>query len=495
MDSPRIMGGGREYLAASILVACVAQAACFGLAAWATRNVFNALAAQQSPELLWLWLFASAGAAIAISRLAARILSEKMGYDFARSLRLALYESIALTYTDELRRRRLGDLGIRFVGDLSAARGWAGAGIGRAAAAVFVIPAAIFAIWLLDDELALAAATPVLLAIFIVGALGVAQEKRHRRMRAKRGKIASSMLERVSAAPELDLLGRTKKELASLDRKSRTLTSLALRRVGFAAAMRAMPDIGIAVAGVFIFISAAARDVGTGEVAAAISILALLSTTLKDLVGSWDKYCGWVVAREKCLRILSVPRRDDTKGGFFEEASSASLADEVDTEMSIRRHAGLERAGVRIKDAPQIGNVALISASAPILAGSLRRALTLGCAKRPRDHLIVAACRDFELDNAVARLGGLDGHVAEGGSNLSEIERYRLLITRAALQKARLTLVNAERIRCDRRHRELLSALAKDHVGEIRLVGGQRECPNLAYQSTESDLPHFKVVA
>ena len=103
MDSLRIVSGGRETLAASILFACIGQAACFGLAAWATRNAFDALASGQPPDALWLALFTAAGAGVALCRLAARALAEKMGYDFARSLRLALYRAIAVSSASELR--------------------------------------------------------------------------------------------------------------------------------------------------------------------------------------------------------------------------------------------------------------------------------------------------------------------------------------------------------------------------------------------------------
>lgn len=83
-----------------------------------------------------------------------------------------------------------------------------------------------------------------------------------------------------------------------------------------------------------------------------------------------------------------------------------------------------------------------VAQSAPILAGSLRRALTLGLVPRPDDARILAAAEAFGLAGCIARLGGLDGKVHENGRNLSGGERQRVLLVRVALSRARLLLVD-----------------------------------------------------
>ena len=86
--------------------------------------------------------------------------------------------------------------------------------------------------------------------------------------------------------------------------------------------------------------------------------------------------------------------------------------------------------------------IALVGTRSPILAGSLRRALTMGASKLPDDAAILAQAEAFGLSDVLTRLGGLDGKVAEAGRNLSAGEARRVLLTRAALSASRLMLLD-----------------------------------------------------
>lgn len=86
--------------------------------------------------------------------------------------------------------------------------------------------------------------------------------------------------------------------------------------------------------------------------------------------------------------------------------------------------------------------IALVGARSPILAGSLRRALTMGAARRTDDAAILEQAEAFGLKDVIERLGGLDGRVAEAGRNLSSGEVRRVLLTRAALSESRLVLLD-----------------------------------------------------
>jgi ABC-type transport system involved in cytochrome bd biosynthesis fused ATPase/permease subunit len=77
-----------------------------------------------------------------------------------------------------------------------------------------------------------------------------------------------------------------------------------------------------------------------------------------------------------------------------------------------------------------------------VLAGSIRRALTLGLRKRPADEVILSQAQRFGLTAALARVDGLDGHIAEGARNLSSGEYRSLLLTRIALGDAPVLLLD-----------------------------------------------------
>lgn len=88
------------------------------------------------------------------------------------------------------------------------------------------------------------------------------------------------------------------------------------------------------------------------------------------------------------------------------------------------------------------GRVMLLGPDSPVLAGSVRKALTLGVRPRPRDTVIWRVARRYGLKPLIERLGGLDGSVAEGGRNLSGGEHRRILIARAALSDPDLLLLD-----------------------------------------------------
>ncbi|MEO9877678.1 MAG: ATP-binding cassette domain-containing protein, partial [Anderseniella sp.] len=86
--------------------------------------------------------------------------------------------------------------------------------------------------------------------------------------------------------------------------------------------------------------------------------------------------------------------------------------------------------------------IALVGTRSPILAGSLRRALTMGVDDRPDDAAVTAQAEVYGLAHVLERIGGLDGKVSEAGRNLSAGEIRRVLLARAALSQPGLLLLD-----------------------------------------------------
>ena len=164
------------------------------------------------------------------------------------------------------------------------------------------------------------------------------------------------------------------------------------------------------------------------------------------------------------------PLEDKLKALSFQNVTAAILSDVSVTAGAGRRiaiigpngagkstllslAAGLEQpeeGKVLLGDRPTVGltaserrrTIALVWTWSPILAGSLRRALAMGVDGRPDDETIAARARAFGLDGVLDRLGGLDGKVLEAGRNLSAVEIRRVLLTRAALSKPEMLLLD-----------------------------------------------------
>lgn len=494
-----ILNEGRTTRAAFIFCALLGQALALGLAAIATRDAFVALrdgGGGLSTPIMLLILAGVGGAAL---QFLARVEAERLGYDFARSLRSSLYQQYARMPMSEISRRKLGSLSLRFVGDLTAARGWAGTGMTRSAAALITLPVATVCLWYLNPLLAMVAAPPVLVALALAVVIGWKQEQRHRGLRKQRARIASSMMERVAMAPHLDLMGRTPKEVLSLEASNAKLETLAVRRIRPSTLMRLFPDIGVAIAGALMFLAAARSDVDAADVAGALAALAILARPLRDLGGAWDKFCAWSVAREKCEVILSAPimeRRRNTQSkvaALMIEDLVVRNAPAISFETGYQgvHHLNLPVDAALIDviaglDDPDKGRVrylnrnggarrprvSLVTSSSPILSGSLRRALTLGAIKRPTDEWIETMAQTYGFGPALDRLGGLDGRLGENGEGLTLDEAFRLLIVRAALTSPNVVLVDAKLLVGEADRRDLITQFSDNTSATVLVLGG-----------------------
>jgi len=85
--------------------------------------------------------------------------------------------------------------------------------------------------------------------------------------------------------------------------------------------------------------------------------------------------------------------------------------------------------------------IAMVPQRPMLLAGSLRANLTLGCAKASRAR-IARVVRVFGLEPLIARLGGLDARVGQGGAPLSLGEIQRIALARAMLKQAALMILD-----------------------------------------------------
>lgn len=479
---PRIGAEGRGRRIALVALLALGQAAAAGIAAFATRDVFAAFHdTSVALPLLALAFVAAAGITIALLRVVERVLAESIGQDYAAALRLRLFRHLTQMSARDVAKRRNGALAMRFVGDLAAVRGWVSQGVARLVSASIVLPLATCVLFVLNPDLGLAAMIPIALGLVLMALVGPSLGPAHRRLRARRSRLAADMTERIPHAPELRLLGRTRTETNHLLRRTEQLITSALARARGAALLRAVPDAvsGIAAAGIFLM---ALRTGAPGaEAAGAIAALGLMVQPMRDLAGVWDRHRAWVAARDKCDAMLAAPKLNRPQSGGeslpnapqrlrFAGVSSSSLGP-IDIEAAAGQTiaivgangsgkstlldlaAGLEQPqagevllGHRTPDslsaAERRRTIALVGMRSPILAGSLRRALTMGTPKRHDDTAVVARAKAFGLKDVLARLGGLDGKVAEGGRNLSAGEARRILLARAALSEPRLMLLD-----------------------------------------------------
>lgn len=480
---PKVFAEGRTRGIIAIIGLALGQAASAGVAAFATRDVFTAFRdAQSDMPIAALTLIALSGLSIAALRYGERIVAERVGQDYVATLRVKLFRHLAQVSARDIAGRRSGALSLRFVGDLAAVRGWVSLGLARMISSLIVLPCATAVLFLLNPDLGAAAAVPVATGMLAMAFVGPRLGPAHKRLRSRRARLAADMSERVPHAPELRLLGRVQTETRHILKRTEKLIDAALERARGAALLRAIPDAvsGLAAAGVFL--AALASGASGAEAAGVLAAVALMIQPLRDLAGVWDRHRGWRVARDKCANLLAVPKlagRVKAKGSPLENVpqslsfvqASAGILSPIEitavpgqkiavfgpngagksTLLSLA--AGLEKPDqgsvtlggrkiVSLSVAERRRLIALIGTRSPILAGSLRRALTMGIDGSRDDDIIEHCAQNFGLGDVIERIGGLSGKVAEAGRNLSAGEIRRVLLTRAALSQSGLMLLD-----------------------------------------------------
>lgn len=500
---PPITGEGRWRGISIVVALALGQAAAAGIAAFATRDVFAAFRdASTALPIIALGLVASAGAAIALLRFGERVVAEKVGQNYAASLRLKLFRHMTRVSARDLAERRSGALSLRFVGDLAAVRGWVSLGLARMISALIVLPAATGALFIMNPDLGVAAGVPIAIGLIGLVLAGPRLGPAHKRLRSRRARLAADMSERIPHAPELRLLGRVRTETRQMEDKTGKLIDAALERVRGAALLRAIPDAVSGIAAASVFLAALRSGAPGAEAAGALAAVGLMIQPMRDLASVWDRHRAWRVAREKCAALLAVPRLARARQAArqpltnqaqrlrFEAVTSGALSNFNVTAEPGRNIAviGPNGAGKSTLlslaaglELPASGNVtvggriatglstrerreliALVGTRSPILAGSLRRALVMGADDRPDDAVIVAQAEAFGLAHVLERIGGLDGKVSEAGRNLSAGEIRRVLLARAALSRPGLLLLDEPDDALDQDGPGLVEQLVRD---------------------------------
>lgn len=462
---PPLVTRDRAFSAALVVGCGIVQAIALAVAAFATRDAFAALHARDPLALNTILELGLAGTIAAICLFLSRRQAESLGQSYAIALRRVLYKQIASLPKARHDQRRTGALSLRFVGDLSAARLWFGRGFPDALTAMIVLPGAVAILVSLDTGLALAALAPLGLSMGIMTLVAWHLELRHQRLRKRRASIAISMIERIAIAPELDLMGRTRKELRSLDEQGAALSADAVARRGRTAGLQAILQAGVAVAGLAILWVASHGAATPATVAASLSVLALVAMPLQDLAAVWDRYCAWSVARQKAQMLLDEPtlKRNVQRAEMPVTVSLSGAAHLNAVAGTVTRLTGPNAAklahviagldhnpSLHVEfDEYDTPHIAFIGDTHIGLQGSLRRTVTLSTLKRPDDETISQVLKAFGLVDLLDAPRGLDQRIAENGKCLTASQTLRLDLSRAVLGQADLIVISSLRWAAD----------------------------------------------
>jgi ABC-type multidrug transport system, ATPase and permease components len=478
---PRLLAPGRRTPLARVTLLTLVQGLGAAAAAFATRALFEALhAGAPDLPLFPMVVLGLSGLVVATSRIAARVQGERLAQSYVLDLRAALFEHAAGMAACDVAARRSGYMSLRFVGDMTAFRNWAGRGVPRLVAGGILIPATLAVLGLLSPALLLAVLPPLGIGLVLILAGGLRLAPLHRRLRARRGRIAAEMAERMTLAPDLDRLGRRNKELHRLHRQSGRMIETALARLRLAETLTAIPEMMAGLTAVLILLIGAREGLGTGTIAAALSALGLLLAPMRDLATVWNLHAGWRAAQEKCAAALARRQRPPygTRGlskgpvslriealelpGHPKFSCTLAAGEAVRIALGERAETALFNIllGRDPKPAGQIQlsgipldelsrgalrrNLCRIGPDVPMLQGSLRRALIFGTGISIDDAVLRDRIRHLRLDEVLCPDGDLDRRITEGGRTLSLSERTAVSLVRASLCHPRILLIGQD---------------------------------------------------
>lgn len=470
MTPPALLGEGRAQ-AFYVLVTCaLLKAAALAAAAFATRAIFASLNAQKPLEatlLIWLGL---AGLLAASSQFMMTFFGERMAQSFAASIRNRLFDHASRSSQSDLEKRRLGYHLLRFSGDLNALTSWPSQGLPRLIEAGSLLPAAIAVLWILHPPFAWVASAAALMTILTVSVSYPKLKDVYIRLRFDRARLVADMAERVPVAPQLAAMGRQQKEHARLQNRTASVIISALKARRFAAGLEFVPEAVLALVACAILWIGARDGLPPAYLAGALAALALTLRPLRNGTRALQQLALFGAAYDKLhaalarqimqgptstIRLpdgplsLSITNQAGHQHSF--DAGTCTRVSAIDLERLAPILSGTHPAdrqiakinGIdlqRLNSASLGQRVGVLSDAPLILKGSLRRNLTLGQNKRPKDDDIIRQIEAAGHSETLARLGPLSRRLPENGGNLTRMDRMNLCLLRLILQSPGLLL-------------------------------------------------------
>lgn len=491
------------------------------------RSLVDALAlgdAGQAQVLRGLpWLLGAVLANSALRGVESSV-SERIGYEMVRTLRMRMYGHLQGMSIRQLQGRSRGGLLLRFTGDLSMLRTWISRGLARGLVSGVVLVAGFGVVAYLNVRLALVVASVLCFGTATLVYYGPALQRITRAVRRKRSLLTSNIDEQIHALAVVQVFGRSGGEYERLSRQndalSESLTDTARLRGRMLAISSATGWLAI-VAVLFVgALEIAAGNASVGVIATAMIAARQLGGPVRRLGLAYDYRQRAIVSEKKVSEFLRSSSRDldDPERPGIRVGKAAVELHNVTVRGSLYGATGRLPAGrvLAITGPNGAGKSTLLGVIAglvdpdegdvvidgqvaaectlrsrfkrigvvgndfPLMAGTVRRNLTYRYPSATDEEIsrVVANCR---LEDVIAELpGGLSAWLNEGGRNLSVGQRQRVALARALMGNPPILLLDEPTLNLDARGAEALRSTIAHHHGTVVLVTHEEEEAALA---------------
>jgi ABC-type multidrug transport system fused ATPase/permease subunit len=273
---PKLLVGPRRRLMALLIGTGMVLAALSGASAYLMAHL---LAVGAPARILAVASLTVAACGLGMGRVAERVLAERLGQHYVQEIRTGLMAAI------------LADPGgsspgiaiARITNDLTSVRNWITMGIAPLVVGVPLIAGATIALWFMSPPLALAVAIPLCLFSGAIAALSRPAFTRARVLRKNRGRLAARVSDTVTAATAIRAAGGQQREVRQIERLGGQVAAAAIQRAKIGGYIRGSASIAGALTGVTVAATGSSLSVPTATIAAALSVVGLLSSHVNEL--------------------------------------------------------------------------------------------------------------------------------------------------------------------------------------------------------------------
>ena len=526
---PQAIRGRRRWLLARLVINGFAQAASTLAHAGLVKLAFDKLikGTHQTPTLLALDRFApnlmglwiglglvAAAGVMALLRIAERTDAERLGQNYAREVRMALYTHLSSLAPRTLQRRTQGGVMLRFVGDMTALRQWVSLGLARLAIAITTTVTTLAALSLANWTLALTVSVILSIGAFTSFRRGQRMQVIARDARRHLSRLAGNINEKVAALAVVQVFGQSQPERRRIARQSRRLEAAMVERAIIAGQLVGITEATTALAAAATLLIGASEVASgratSGTVVAAMTIVGFLVPPLRDLGRVQEYWHNSRVSLQKIAEFLKTPalmaevsdapplsigmgrlefEAVSVTGALHQVSAIAEPGQVValvgsngagkSTLLALAARLIDPDQGAIYLDGQDIATHSLASirraigmagAELPLLRGSLRKNLRYRCPDASPEE-IQRVWQLCGIDDLLAELPeGEKTQILEGGRNLSTGQRQRVALARAILGNPPVLLLDEVDANLDAYATAVVDRVLTEHEGTVLLI-------------------------